>query len=434
MRRFKQFLKENVENTQHFTNITSYFGEDNVLIMSSKKMVSVKLLTKTRESDYIKLTQILTDLNIQYTSPAASDIKFGAEFEVDGKKYRYFLKPPTSSSENKLAAEDFEAVICTVQNYQYTKDMEVAYSKAEGDESKKEAVLEVADAYRDVLLNSLQQNKITGILKVNGRVKDVLPTQEWIDYAAEGGNIKVDKTPKTDIIGLDGSNRISVKKGASQLLSAASGETYATFKVALDEAGVDYSSHILELIKDNMGRFKHKSTVGDIKKMSTGDMDVIQKEIYDSVINNKEFRDQLRDFLTNDEKVRHEVVREAMTGMRKFGNTNSTAEYIMVLNPTGNKVQKFKKISDVVSEYASNVKIEVAFKSAGQNKWSAFRMITEAFEEAHQEMLNEGFGDIIRSIKDYFKVVFDKILTKIRELKDKILAILGLEVSINCTY
>jgi hypothetical protein len=336
----------------------------------------------------------------------------------------------------KLEAEYFEGVICVSQNLRSVDNIDEAWDLAKiGKQENKKAVLEQVELVKETLIPSLEGYSFLNpstILEENGRKKSPV-TSRWQSYVDESGGSRADTTPKTDIISSDLSVRISVKKGASQLMSAGIPDTYATFKSALDENSNVVDSYILDDIKKNMKRFKSDSQVGDIKKMKPSEMDSVQKEIYDTVINNKSFKDDLVNFLKTHDDIKQSIVKEAMTGEIKFGKGDAVAEYLLVLDNDGKTIKKFKPIDDIVNAYASNIKIDFAFKSSHENKWNTFRLITESCSEA-VTMINEG---VIDSFKSFVQKVWNILLRKLAEYKDSLMSLIGFEpvnLVINCEY
>jgi hypothetical protein len=336
----------------------------------------------------------------------------------------------------KLKAEYFEGVICVSQNLRSVNNINEAWDLAKiGKQKNKKAVLEQVELVKETLIPSLEGYSFltpSTILEENGRKKSSV-TSRWKAYVGEAGGTRADTTPKTDIISSDLNVRISVKKGASQLMSAGISDTYATFKSALEENSDIVDSYILDDIKKKMMRFKSDSKVGDIKKMKPSEMDSVQKEIYDTVINNKLFRDDLVNFLKTNDNIKQSIVREAMTGEIKFGMGDAVAEYLLVIDSDGKTIKKFKPINDVVSTYASNIKIDFAFKSSHENKWNTFRLITESCNEA-VTMINEGIFD---SFKSFVQKVWNILLRKLAEYKGSLMSLVGFnpeDLIINCEY
>jgi hypothetical protein len=433
---FKEFLNESNESDNIFQMFKKEFGENVNLFSKSKTMLSYRCETTQREALYIKMKNILNDNNIQFNNPTNQALKFGFDIEINGVTYRYFLKPPANKKTNELAAEDFEIVACVTNNLNFSNSIEEAYdlSGAKRENKNYELIMETATAYKDSLGQSFSNVGINEPLVVTTRGGDDV-TGTWQKYFEEGGGSgKANKTPKTDIFTLSENAKISVKKGAAQLLSSGSGETYATFKVASKMS----NDFFVDKIKTNMRKYVDDLDVKEIKKLSEDKLTETQKLIMETIFNNKKFKKEVEEYLTTNAEIRTRVAYEAMTGEEKFGeNALSTANYMLKLSPTGDEILDFVPITEsLASEYGAKAKIDIAFKSSGKNKWSSFRMITEqALEELEEEYLNEGIIDWtkgkIREIKNFFKKLVEKIITKLVQFKDRILEMLNLSVKID---
>ena len=340
---------------------------------SSSKMTSYRCETDSRETVFSKIKNILENRNIKFEKPTSSSISFGFEFNINDRKYRYFLKPIPNKKSKELKAEDFEIVVCVVNNLRFTKTIEEAYELSKANSTNKEKILDVAMAYKDSLLKSFEKYSINEPILVTPRSGD-MPTEKWVNLFNEGGGTRVNNTPKTDIFSESGRYKISVKKGGAQLISSGVGETYATFKVAT-EGNVD--DVLLDEIKKNMKKFSDSPSIKDIKKLKKSNLTESQTLIYEAITNHKDLKNKISKYLSNNKGIRTNVAFEAMTGTEKFGiNSLSTANYLLRLSDTGDEILKFAPIDkSLASKYSEMVKIDLTFKSSGKNKWSSFRMI-----------------------------------------------------------
>ena len=166
-----------------------------------------------------------------------------------------------------------------------------------------------------------------------------------------------DKTPKTDIIGVD--KKISLKKASgSQLMSAGQAEAISTFEAAMSMYSVDRDGKkqvesVISAIETDMGRMSTKGTIGSIetlrdsgKTLSTKDNAKI-KEMEGLQLNAKTITSKLEN-LFKDETFKSYFCWEAATGtvkfkpspdaianvVVKFQETGSIKDYLILDSPT----------------------------------------------------------------------------------------------------
>ena len=112
------------------------------------------------------------------------------------------------------------------------------------------------------------------------------------------------------------------------------------------------------------------------------------------------------------------MVREAMTGEVKFGDSIAVATDILVFDEENPANSKWHKIDDEhVAEVASKTNFNVSFKTSGTGKtaWSGLKLIySQAFIESggdlltEEELLSEGI--ILNFIKKWIRKIWDKIV------------------------
>lgn len=436
MIKFKQFHNQRLQEEKlpdFITDVQNISGIKVDNIKETSKTTTIRIVSKDRYSTLEKINNVLKNYK------ELEIIKEPKKVTIKTPKRNYVIlsKPEMSKG---IPAVQFEQIICTAHNLNLMQeeDIDLALKQA-GASNVSDEFLEQVESLQLSLLKGLSDIKTP--LKTMGADKSISISPTWEEYLKEGGEVKrMDNTPKTDIIDNNGNFRISVKKGAAQLLSSAVNETYATFKTALEENKDEASEYILEEIKSNMKKFKNNMSVDEIKKLDPKNMDKVQKEIYDALFTNKELHNKLNAFLSNNIAIKRSIVKEAMTGNVKFGGSKGTANYILVLNDAGTEVLKYSKIDNaIINAYTNSVKVKVGFKSAGLNKYTSFRMATEsAIFETEKEMLSEGlFTDItgkvkdgINYVKEFFNKIVDKILEKLQSLKEKILDLFDYNVQI----
>lgn len=436
MERFKQFHKQRLQEEKlpdFIIDVQNISGIKVDSIKETSKSTTIKIVSKDRYSTLEKINNVLKNYE------ELEIIKEPKKVTIKTPKRNYVIlsKPEMSKG---IPAVQFEQIICTAHNLNLMQEEDISLAlKQAGVGSASDEFLEQVESLQLSLLKGLADIKTP--LQTMGADKSVPISSTWEAYLKEGGEVKrMDNTPKTDIIDSSGNYRISVKKGAAQLLSSAVNETYATFKTAIEENKDEASEYILEEIKSSMKKFKNSMSVDEIKKLDPKDMDKVQKEIYDALFTNKELHNKLNTFLSNNAHIKKSIVKEAMTGNVKFGGSKGTANYILVLNDAGTDVVHYSKIDNsIITSYANSVKVKVGFKSAGFNKYTSFRMATESvIFETEKEMMNEGlFSDISGKVKDginygkeFFARLFENILKKLEALKEKILDLFEYNVQI----
>ena len=180
-------------------------------------------------------------------------------------------------------------------------------------------------------------------------------------------------TPKTDII-ID-KNKISLKKGSSQLMSGGPAESGSTFEVAaskvkgmqkqLDSLAKECQEGIENLMPSTVGT--QKGGKDDQVKAGTFDKDEYLKNADDF---NLELKDKFRALFQNNVAFAKEFTFEAMTGKVKFNDNNGTATHFLVVDFDGSaEYHKVSKSTDsYVAKILPKVKPDVKFKSTSVKK------------------------------------------------------------------
>jgi hypothetical protein len=277
----------------------------------------------------------------------------------------------------------------------------------------------------------------------------------------QGGN----KTPKTDII-LSG-NKISLKKGSSQLMSGGSAESLSTYEVAwrntpefnkkLNKLADEVERGLEELMPSREGMFKGgvstqkkggtvyqdtKGQKGKIADVKAGSFDK-DKILAAADKHNLVMKKKMDELFKGSIEFKKEFVFEAMTGKVKFEDGEGTATHFLVVDFDGSSdYHKVLQSSDkYVSSILSKVRPDVKFKTSaikkkidGKNQktghykfWStvglmynaAVKETNEACEMAEKEyeLMTEGYVD---RVAQYFKNAWDKFKNWLSEMLIKV--------------
>jgi len=252
-------------------------------------------------------------------------------------------------------------------------------------------------------------------------------------------------TPKTDII-ID-RQKISLKKGSSQLMSGGPAESGSTFAVAASKTkGMQQQLNALakeceEGIENLMPSTVGTQLGGKDDQVSAGTFD--KDEILKAADNfNLELKDKFRALFKNNVPFAKEFVFEAMTGKVKFNDNDGTATHFLVVDFDGSaEYHQVKKSSDsYVTKVLPKVNPDVKFKSTSIKKkidgietktgyyrfWSVVGLGYKAaisqteelmrdVENGNMVYMSEGFLDKLKSIYSKVKEVVTKAFTAIKD-------------------
>jgi len=239
-------------------------------------------------------------------------------------------------------------------------------------------------------------------------------------------------TPKTDII-ID-RNKISLKKGSSQLMSGGPAESGSTFEVAVSKVkGMQKQLGALaKECEDGIVNLM-PSTVGaelggkDAQvKAGTFNKDEILKAA-DSF--NLELKEKFRALFKNNVLFAKEFVFEAMTGKVKFKDNDGTATHFLVVDFDGSaEYHKVSKSTDsYVGKILPKVSPDVKFKSTSVKKtldgvetktgyyrfWSVVGLAYKAAVTQTEELMCEvNSGNMVymsEGFMDKLKLIFNKV-------------------------
>ena len=201
-------------------------------------------------------------------------------------------------------------------------------------------------------------------------------TKEWLEigeYTSNKLNI-----PKTDIITKNGI-RISIKKeGGSQLSSGSYNESKALLILCARDKRSNLSEEDINEIESILSeKWVDRTYVpGGIKKNPNNDVTVKGKsiskrlqQVFNKYLNNNDNR--YNDFKT-------QVLWEAITGDKKFGETSdASAHYVLVWPKSTKSEAKLYKISEYINHIKDDARFTFTFKSASDNVYQTFRIITK---------------------------------------------------------
>ena len=282
------------------------------------------------------------------------------------------------------SGEDWEAMIAVGLEFRQNKDP----LKTLPDEWNRIEKFWIDDYYREqaIKLAEAFDNKGYSPMKQTGSGKGgagVSNTWKGL-YQKHGGKGKMNKTPKTDVIG--GGVKLSLKKvGGSQVMSSKRQESFATFEAAMLLYGEEYPSDVTSILND------FKDDVLDLEDSGyKGSIENLEKDIEKSKGNRKEmeklqsFKDNLDLVRKNGEKLTLKInklfrddprmkqmfIFEAASGKTKFGDDSvSRADRMVEFDPikgiitTDWSIKNARDIESIMAKY----KFYMSFKSSGSS-------------------------------------------------------------------
>ena len=355
-------------------------------------------------------------------------------------------------SEGLLAA-DWEQVIAVAYNVASGMSKEQAISSADLKEwkPKYEEVLSVG---LKIVENSFGKSPKGKMLHYGQSAGTI--SKGWDEYFIKYTGkpaVYPTNTPKTDMM-LPNAN-ISLKKyGGSQLMSGGKAETLATLGFAYDNAPDSIKSKAFDdawkklnsSIVDEYVRFRLPpgGQVGEISKGNMSAPREIKKIIKETMSNNRAMTSAMTQIFQND-LIKKEVVREAMSGRKKFSDKQAAATHMMKFGVDGSS--EYIAIGDkLVSKYTNSTKFNISFKTSGTggDAWSALKgiykeeldldnIIAESIDETDKEFLEEGLlSKAVKTVKNWIvrllKKVWDKIKKFLMKSLDVALDLIGVKM------
>ena len=323
----------------------------------------------------------------------------------------------------KPSGAEWESIICVAYNMAskgVDKNKSIAMAETNWKAEKFDPWFTVG---QQIVENSFGK-KPSGVMKHFGASSANL-TKEWDQYF-----IKVTgkpagastKTPKTDMY--INNQHISLKKyGGSQLMSGGKPETLATFAHAYDNIPKSVKNKSLDTAWKKFQAQIEKEFVSfslpaggqitDYKKaIKAGAKDKTTLWVKDRLQNQTIMTESLRELLSTPE-VNLEVVREAMTGNKKFGEPLPIATHIMKFDENG-KSDYIKIDNKYTAKVASKTQFNISFKTSGTGgtAWTATKGI---FNESYEADLVESAWEYAMSLNEG---LFDKITSGVKQGSD----------------
>lgn len=271
--------------------------------------------------------------------------------------------------------------------------------------------------------------------QVGGGISGLSVSPEWLS---------TNKTPKTDIVLGDISNpqkRISLKKdGGSQLMSGAENDILSVTQAALD-ASPDVNNTVLIKIKELLEKSSATlpDTITNIKKK--GGNKISKEEISSLALNQNKLNEIFNKSILISNSFKHNFTKEAMTGLKKFGETSiGAADHLMKFNENGS-ASLTPIDTPYIDKIASQVKFNFSFKSVPIGKTGKYKAYTSLrvsdksktlesqkltylniLEESiniflnDETVLEEGFGELFNKIKSFVNTTIIKLFDTIKTI------------------
>ena len=357
-------------------------------------------------------------------------------------------------SEATMLAADWEQVIAVAYNMTSGMSKEQSISSAELKEwkPKYEEVLPVGLKIIENSFGKSPKGKMLHYGQSNGTISTGWD-EYFIKYTGKSA-VYPTNTPKTDMMLPDAN--ISLKKyGGSQLMSGGKAETLATLGFAYDNAPDSIKSKSFDdaweqlnsSIVDEYVRFKLPpgGQVGKISKNQMSAPREIKKIIKETMSNNRAMTSAMTQIFQND-LIKKEVVREAMSGREKFSDKQAAATHMMKFGIDGSS--EYIAIDDkLVNKYTKTTNFNISFKTSGTggDAWTALKgiykeekinlddIISESIDETDKEFLEEGlFSRAVKTVKNWIirllKKVWDKIKKFLMKSLDVALDLIGVKM------
>lgn len=240
-----------------------------------------------------------------------------------------------------------------------------------------------------------------------------------------------DRTPKTDIISLDGKVHISLKKSkGSQLMSGQNLETLSTFNAALSTFSGENPRGIKKLMDDiekKMGKMATNDSIESLKKLrKSGDKlspadqaKISQFESLDSVA--KDLTAQMQNIFSGIPFKSH-FCWEAATGAYKFKpSPEAVATHVVTFDPSGviEADLVLDKISTAGAYLAKKNNFYVSFKGGGRPALvTRTTAVKESFADIIRDECSEFLTEEMQQLDEF--ALFDRLKKRARGVSDAI--------------
>ncbi len=258
-----------------------------------------------------------------------------------------------------------------------------------------------------------------------GKGKGTL-TGPWKSWHTGG---RKNTTPKTDMyVGAGGKGqRISLKKvGGGQVMSAAEGESIATFNAALAWMGEENITEVSKMIEDMKKGFK-KVTLGgsitDLKakkgfaskgQMTEPERDGLMNQIATQDKVHEKLGEDMNTLFNKNPQLKYWFIYEAATGGKKFGPKDiATADFVVEFDPSKKQSGAIKKFKDLrnpteINNLVNETDFYCAFKTGAKNPYTAMR--TKFVKDEKRSNKNEQFEfDNIDDVPTLRNLIIDHI-------------------------
>lgn len=232
----------------------------------------------------------------------------------------------------------------------------------------------------------------------------------------------VNSTPKTDIIGEDADDRISLKKaGGSQLMSAGKDETVSTFQAAARMVSSRHPRKVKQLIDDIGEKMGRLAVIGSIDKFydpikrapkPNAPKEVV-KQIEQLLQNATQLTQDINLVFSKDSTFKQYFCFEAATGTNKFSDRIAVANQLLEFDAKRAAVSHYLPIHvpEDADPIAASTKFYVSFKSSGGSSGLTLRAQVKKLVNASYEYegkLVEGIDGT--SIKTFRQIVTEALL------------------------
>ena len=305
--------------------------------------------------------------------------------------------------------------------------------------------IHVGNRIRDVLQNDYNiRGTVTSLGQENFPV-----TNEWAKFWEPESVPGSTRTPKTDII--IGGNRVSVKMGASQLMSGGVNESTAVFYAAAENFR-GAKRRMLNEIETQISNLAPSSIAkgqlaGEIKKGK-------DKVVMAANAAHKVLQQLMRDTFESNPLFANYFVHEAMSGDVKFGTKSlARAKNVLSVNDKGTQVHWYDiDDSGFLASVAGKAKVTVRFKTTSEKSggaktgkyrfWSVVALIVNKMDEEFTELerqapllteskARELIVGIYDKIKNFVSSIWNGIKSFLEQGIKYVLEFLGLEPEVS---
>lgn len=286
------------------------------------------------------------------------------------------------------------------------------------------------------IVDRISKKDVDALMKFSGHR---INTSEYWAKISEGKTID---EPKTDVISKNSLLKISVKKGKSQLMSAARNETIATVITAAEHTGIaaEVEAKIIPLLKNFAPPTKILGM--NTEELSKSKPSAIRNKInteakktYDAAVKvHKEIGVVLNEVFKDNPQFKRAFIYEAASGSKKFGNNDASANRMLGIAGNGHDVvlknmrdEKDEAITAMVNAINFNVTMKsnsykIAGKKVGYRFYSTLRAnlkeivqgvkkLNEVFDVySDSDLLVEGVvSNIMGKVKEFVVDILEKI-------------------------